>query len=1230
MADTINEVLPIPNPENFTSSPPLQTRIGLALSGETHFLNPKNTYSPNTDDHIKEVIEKTVKSCAQIEVGMVDKLDTAHRNERKENWETISVDTEKTRLFGADGKSEEWRKNAAGEKLGRGKTELTEPEKTFVAQFEIWSQNFQAHFDLNNNKQQVFLNNFLHGSGGATSLVVDKNADFQKVALETYEQFIRKLDTKQAQQSTVFIDRVKNIYGNTAIPEKDMSMIATLAEQLFGGETMGKVISEIVDLQAKLRSGDPAAVQTQLSREIGKTPTPEVAAKITRFRDLAEIAEEKYDSASPPKPASAPSPILTLRTGPGIAPAIPAEALQNAAPKENEQLMKKADEVVKLAQPIKTNVFVIGNADYFGTDVDNLNVESNGYAYSENVNLSNVMGNGSCHIHQNNEKATLAGDSRVYCQTSSKQSPIEMWGNKNLLFTPKDFDGQFKQENGADAKTQHFIVPDDITKATNKTERSVDGHKYVVVECENLAKDQKAHAVFEEKQIAEPGKQPQSKWIFIDGDLTDNYMALEKRLLQKTSLLIDIVDPAIKDEKTKRGLTDLQDHLYDIIANDRTGNLSKREPIAKILGCKLDELKDKANKEPSLVKSAILEFYINEQVHEEIADLAVQKTYTQFGKTGFSLQYVPPDLIQKLELDDVETYSTNGQVDPDKLTPLYDASPSTPKPPAQMIKSIAGFCNAYKQTSDQVKQQRIEHYYSLLKITRPTSFKPTLPGAPEQTLPQFEAPKTLAEMESYHHYVTYKRDPRRPLINIRATGRIDRGLVGPNKYLIDVSYLTDAPVSLLCVADKGEDRCGIRRNPDDTITMVWAGGIGSGIFPALVAYEGVEYALGHLDASSAPTTILQSVSDHVQTLKLDELADRHFKYEWGLRRKGITFAPGTEEHNDQESITGDDGNTDQLQRQLGQINRYRLIQKSFGGMSMTAAKYSPKENKISFAIAGNTGVIVYHRNRTYDIYDNDDRIPGTQIQFETEKNPKHDPSKEIIKDITLENNDVVIGYSDGFYKAFLPNDVQPWIDEYFAQTNPTTPLEQFLTTRLKSEIAKRTPDDPGDDVTIIVLHHKQTVPEAPKPEPIPEGKVVELSKALATTTGWKNNAQVEIQFNAQIKQLNSEGKLALSTTLLVLDNKPAFFRTSAPDKTNDAADYLEIEEFMKKQFTLQMDRVKKFAPEVVWRRIYKILQIKNPDYFKTPIANRPKPSQDIITLARELFELCILVDEKSK
>jgi len=314
MAD---EGLPIPNPENFTSSPSLQTHIGLyVVTGKEHYLTPDNKYDPSTDAQIKADVKSTVDNKGAItDEDVIKNLDTAHRNERKANWETISVEDKMIELFGTDGKSEGWKKNAAGNKLRQGKTELTDAEKTFVAQFEIWSQNFQTHFDLANNKQQVFLNKFL----GSTSLVIDKNADFQKVALETYEQFIRKLDTKQAQQSTVFIDRVKAVYGNAKIPEEDMTMIATLAKQLFGGETMGKVIAEIVDLQARLRSGDAAAVQKiqdDLTNEIGKQPTPEVAKKITDFRNLADIAEEKYNSATPPKPTT-PTPTLAPAPGTG-------------------------------------------------------------------------------------------------------------------------------------------------------------------------------------------------------------------------------------------------------------------------------------------------------------------------------------------------------------------------------------------------------------------------------------------------------------------------------------------------------------------------------------------------------------------------------------------------------------------------------------------------------------------------------------------------------------------------------------------------------------------------------------------------------------------------------------------------------------------------------------------------------------------------------------------------
>ena len=582
----MTEIVDPPNPENFTSSPSLQAYLGVGLSsGETHFLNPKNTYSPETDSHIKEAIEKTVKSCAQVEAGMVDKLDTAHRKERIENWETISVEDKITELFGTDGKSEEWRKNAAGDKLGQGKTELTDAEKTFVAQFEIWSQNFQAHFDLNNSKQQVFLNNFLHGSGGDTSLVVDKNADFQKVALETYEQFIRKLDTKQAQKSTAFLDRVKTIYGNTTIPAEDMTMIATLAEQLFGGETMGKVIAEIVDLQAKLRSGDAAAIQAiqdNLTNEIGKQPTPEVAKKIIDFRKLADIKEQKYDSTNPPKPQPTPptpasvatvtpTPTPTPTPGPNAAPAQPVETPQEIEAKRickilDDQEIKKtnANDINTLPSLPKNiiNSLSVTNKNVYlaGENMISVNVTDGGvYIHDHKGTIEISKKDSSAHVRTPTGKIELKDGGHVFID-SSPYSDINLIANgkDNLVFYYNEdihtklaavpeaqrFQVTYTSMTSALEMPTEFLQNENDTYTQSNFWTAVRKNNRIFFVCEaNNSQGGKAHSVFELKTIKTAGGIVEKKLIFIDGDLTSQQAQLQTRAAGKLG-----IDPKVLQE----------------------------------------------------------------------------------------------------------------------------------------------------------------------------------------------------------------------------------------------------------------------------------------------------------------------------------------------------------------------------------------------------------------------------------------------------------------------------------------------------------------------------------------------------------------------------------------------------------------------------------------------------------------------------------------------------------
>jgi len=765
MAD---EGLPIPNPENFTSSPSLQTHIGLyVVTGKEHYLTPDNKYDPSTDAQIKADVKSTVDNKGAItDEDVIKNLDTAHRNERKANWETISVEDKMIELFGTDGKSEGWKKNAAGNKLRQGKTELTDAEKTFVAQFEIWSQNFQAHFDLADNKQQVFLNKFL----GSTSLVIDKNADFQKVALETYEQFIRKLDTKQAQKSTAFIDRVKTVYGSVDIPKEDMTMIATLAEQLFGGETMGKVIAEIVDLQAKLRSGNPAAVQAQLSKEIGETPPQETIDTIIRFRNLAEIKEEKYDSKNPPTPqpipppapAPAPSPTPTAVDKTKVKSVQLVEVLQTATPKDNEQLMKKAGEVIELAPPTTTPIEIKSNEDYFGSTVGNLDVIDYGYAYIQgSTGEVAIGGRGSAHQENVSGKVIVTDSARVFCHQGTNSGEVHLVGTTGLLFTPETFTksikGVYASEEGSNLTDQYFTVPDLNTTTTVKRPISINNeHHFIVVECANTAGD-KALAVFKQKQITEQGKPAQHQLVFIDGDLSDNYLALEKRLLTKTGQIIDVVDPASKDQEFIAGVKQRQPKILKDIKKGNTMKFSIREGVTDVLGCNLGKLQEYANAHSNQTSQAILEYLFIEQARAQTGVQVDQQIMAEFGKVPVFNNYENEStvkLFDDLKTHDVNEFTTSGRFDHVKLTALCQQLQAsyTDKLTEDQIKMVVAIVDKTNQFEPQ-EQQEIERYYKLMGIPRPTNFRQPAPiPAPEapkpEPIPEAKVAKLVERMKA--------------------------------------------------------------------------------------------------------------------------------------------------------------------------------------------------------------------------------------------------------------------------------------------------------------------------------------------------------------------------------------------------------------------------------------------------------------------------------------------------
>jgi len=329
-----------------------------------------------------------------------------------------------------------------------------------------------------------------------------------------------------------------------------------------------------------------------------------------------------------------------------------------------------------LAPPTKTKVIVNDNTDYFGTDVDDLAIDSNGYAFVENVKLSMVKGNGSCHLNQNNKIATLAAVARVYCQTATKQSSIEIWGGYALLFTPKGFIGQINPQRGADLNKQQFFVPNDIDTATNRTEKLVNGHKYVVVECAN-AKGEKALAVFQHQQIAEPGKDPQPKLIFIDGETIDNLETLENRLLSKTGQLIELVSQQDKDDSFSKDVLKQVSRYYTIIRNCEDCAEDFFDDIERLVHQDAAGLYQMSVKQPEQLKQALLQYSILEKAKSELnrqycAQLcqAKGKIYTAQIRTILTL-WDSSFSVKKAVLDKQnEWLAVNGQYNMDNMAVL--------------------------------------------------------------------------------------------------------------------------------------------------------------------------------------------------------------------------------------------------------------------------------------------------------------------------------------------------------------------------------------------------------------------------------------------------------------------------------------------------------------------------------------------------------------------------------
>lgn len=254
-------------------------------------------------------------------------------------------------------------------------------------------------------------------------------------------------------------------------------------------------------------------------------------------------------------------------------------------------------------------------------------------------------------------------------------------------------------------------------------------------------------------------------------------------------------------------------------------------------------------------------------------------------------------------------------------------------------------------------------------------------------------------------------------------------------------------VAVLTAPDKEQDAIGVAKNPDGTINMAVADGVSNTVLPKFASRTAIQAALEDMRDKPPSTDTFRAAFDKIQQSDLTTMA---INLDKSINEKGKA---------EQDLI--------KKQSLLSWSSKLKKLREkgSIAATTLALAKYDRQNSRLRIAVKGDSSVVVFKADGTYNVYQDP---TNQQVHYSLQPTAQYSSEGEITQDLQLNPEDVILLCSDGAedYPEIFEN-LNALITANRGKQGGDK-LDYTATAYVKEQIRRGL----GDDVSVIALHHK--------------------------------------------------------------------------------------------------------------------------------------------------------------
>lgn len=262
----------------------------------------------------------------------------------------------------------------------------------------------------------------------------------------------------------------------------------------------------------------------------------------------------------------------------------------------------------------------------------------------------------------------------------------------------------------------------------------------------------------------------------------------------------------------------------------------------------------------------------------------------------------------------------------------------------------------------------------------------------------------------------------------------------------------DTRVSLIFIPDgaKEDDAMGISQTIDGKVNLVIADGVSGSALPRFASRNSREVALEILENGSPSTNVLKAAYD-------------------ALQNRDLTAMALVEEQRLRDTIRASTEESDKITYNNWLENKKELREKNkIAQTTMIAAQYDRKNDRLAFALRGDSSLVVFRKNMPAKRYLDP---TNKQVVYDVQPKAQYQSYGEIVGSLELADDDVILICSDGSDDEHLPNifDELNVVIERARNSNSGERLDIVVTNYMKTKLKE---NGIADDISILALHHE--------------------------------------------------------------------------------------------------------------------------------------------------------------